>query len=100
MRRNDTDDDYHLYVMDAATRVVRQITFGLGVSEIEPCFQPDGDIVFVSSRCIQLTDCWRQSVSNLYTCDARGRFLRRLRADAIGITLEPRPDGIAEENHA
>jgi len=83
MRRNDTDDDYHLYVMDAATRAVRQITLGLGVSDIEPCFLPNGDIVFVSSRCIQLTDCWRQAVSNLYTCDSQGRFLRRLGYDQV-----------------
>jgi hypothetical protein len=83
MRRNDTQDDYHLYVMDATTRVVKQITFGRGVSDIEPCFLPNGDIVFVSSRCIQLTDCWRQSVSNLYTCDGEGRFLRRLGYDQV-----------------
>lgn len=83
MRHNDTDDDYHLYVMEVATRTVQQITFGLGASDIEPCFLPDGDIVFVSSRCIQLTDCWRQSVSNLYTCDGQGRFLRRLGYDQV-----------------
>lgn len=83
MRRNDTQDDYHLYVMDAATRAVKQITFGRGVSDIEPCSLPNGDIVFVSSRCIQLTDCWRQSVSNLYTCDGEGRFLRRLGYDQV-----------------
>jgi hypothetical protein len=83
MRRNDTRDDYHLYVMDAASRAVKQITFGLGVSDVEPCFLPSGDILFVSSRCIQLTDCWRQSVSNLYTCDGEGRFLRRLGYDQV-----------------
>jgi hypothetical protein len=83
MRHNDTDDDYSLYVMDVATRDVRQITFGLGASDIEPCYLPDGDIVFASSRCIQLTDCWRQSVSNLYTCDNWGRFLRRLGYDQV-----------------
>jgi hypothetical protein len=73
----------HLYVMEATTRTVKQITFGRGVSDIEPCFLPSGDIVFVSSRCIQLTDCWRQSVSNLYTCDGEGRFLRRLGYDQV-----------------
>jgi len=83
MRANDTSDDYHLYVMELATRKVRQITFGLGVSDIEPCWLPSGDIVFVSSRCIQNTDCWRQSVSNLYTCDSEGRFLRRLGYDQV-----------------
>jgi len=83
MRRNDVDDDYHLYVMDVATRSVKQLTFGLGVSDIEPCWLPNGDIVFVSSRCIQNTDCWRQYVSNLYTCDSEGRFLRRLGYDQV-----------------
>lgn len=83
MRHNDTDDDYHLYVMDVTTRRVRQITSGLGVSDTEPCFLPNGDIVFVSSRCIQLTDCWRQAVSNLYTCDGDGRYLRRLGYDQV-----------------
>ena len=83
LRHNDTDDDFHLYVMDVATRAVRQLTFGLGVSDVEPCFLPSGDIVFVSSRCIQLTDCWRQAVSNLYTCDGEGRFLRRLGYDQV-----------------
>jgi hypothetical protein len=83
MRRNDTDDDFHLYVMELATRNVRQLTFGLGVSDIEPCWLPNGEIVFVSSRCIQNTDCWRQYVSNLYTCDGEGRFLRRLGYDQV-----------------
>ena len=83
MRQNDTDDDFHLYVMEVATRAVKQLTFGLGVSDIEPCWLPNGDIVFVSSRCIQNTDCWRQYVSNLYTCDSEGRFLRRLGYDQV-----------------
>ncbi len=83
MRRNDTNDDYHLYVMDLASRRVKQLTFGLGVSDIEPCWLPNGDIVFVSSRCIQNTDCWRQYVSNIYTCDGEGRFMRRLGYDQV-----------------
>ena len=83
MRKNDMDDDYHLYVMDVATRAVKQITFGLGVSDTEPCWLPNGGLVFNSSRCIQLTDCWRQAVSNLYTCDGEGRFLRRLCYDQV-----------------
>ena len=83
MRQNDVSDDFHLYVMDAATRAVRQLTFGLGVSDTEPCFLPNGEIVFLSSRCIQNTDCWRQSVSNLYTCDGEGRFMRRLGYDQV-----------------
>ncbi len=83
MRKNDVTDDFHLYIMDSATRAVKQITFGLGVSDSEPCFLANGDIVFLSSRCIQNTDCWRQSVSNLYTCDSKGRFMRRLGFDQV-----------------
>jgi len=83
MRHNDTTDDYHLYTLELATRKVKQITFGKCVSDTEPCFLPDGGIAFVSSRCVQLTDCWIQSVSNIYRCDAEGRYIRRLGFDQV-----------------
>ena len=38
MRRNDVDDDFHLYVMELPERTVRQITFGPGIADMEPCY--------------------------------------------------------------
>ena len=82
-KKSDRQDDYHLYEMDAATRKVRQLTFGLGFADYEGCYLPDGDIVFNSTRCVQIVDCWWTEVSNLYTCDPDGRFLRRLSFDQV-----------------
>ncbi|MCL2744440.1 MAG: hypothetical protein FWE67_11380 [Planctomycetaceae bacterium] len=81
MRRNDVDDDFHIYVMEVADRSVRQITFGAGTADLEPCYLPSGDIIFESTRGVQSAPCWWSNVTNLYTCDGEGRFVRRLSYD-------------------
>ncbi len=82
-RTSMTEDDYHLYEMDMADQSVRQLTSGQGAADTEPAYLPGGDIIFNSSRCQQIVDCWWADVSNLYTCDADGRFLRRLSFDQV-----------------
>ena len=82
------DDDYHLYELVLGTGRIRQLTSGLGFADYEPAYLPNGDIVFASTRCVQTVDCWWTEVSNLYTCDADGRFLRRLSFDQVH-TLYP-----------
>jgi len=72
------EDDYHLYEMTVADRRIRQITFGLGFADYEGAYLPGGDLVFNSTRCVQTVDCWWTEVSNLFTCDSRGRYLRQL----------------------
>lgn len=80
------DDDYHLYEMDIATREIRQITHGKGVADYEGRYLPSGDLIFASTRCVQAVDCWQTDVSNLYTCDKDGKFLRRLGFDQVHTT--------------
>ncbi len=82
-KKSDRDDDYHLYEMDLDSRQTRQLTFGLGVADYEGAYLPDGDIIFNSTRCVQIVDCWWTEVSNLYRCDPDGRFLRRLAFDQV-----------------
>jgi len=77
------EDDYHIYAMEMETGKIRQITSGLGVADYEPAWLPNGDIVFASTRCVQTVDCWWTEVSNIYTCDSEGRFLRRLGVDQV-----------------
>jgi hypothetical protein len=84
-KKSDRGDDYHLYEMDAETRAVRQLTEGLGVADYEGCYLPDGDIVFNSTRCMQIVDCWWTEVSNLYRCDARGQNILRLTFDQVHL---------------
>ncbi|MDP6524658.1 MAG: hypothetical protein QGH15_10595 [Kiritimatiellia bacterium] len=80
-------DDYHIYEMDLATKKVRQITSGIGYADYEPIYMPNGDIIFSSTRCIQSVDCWHVEVSNLFTCDKDGKYMRRLGFDQVHTTL-------------
>jgi len=59
------------------------LTFGLGVADYEGIYLPNGDIMFSSSRCVQTVDCWWTEVSNMYTCDKDGKYLRRLGFDQV-----------------
>jgi hypothetical protein len=77
------DDDYHLYELNVASNLVRQITSGLGFADYEPAYLPNNDIVFSSTRCVQTVDCWWTEASNLYTCAPDGRYLRRLGFDQV-----------------
>jgi hypothetical protein len=88
MRKNDVDDDFHLYVMDVTNRRVRQITYGAGTCDMEPCYLPSGDIIFTSTRCDQAAACWWTTVMNLYICDGEGRYIRRLGFDQ-DHTIQP-----------
>jgi hypothetical protein len=82
-KKSDRRDDFHLYEIDAISGKSRQLTFGLGFADYEGAYLPDGDIVFNSTRCVQTVDCWWTEVSNLYTCDKDGDFLRRLCFDQV-----------------
>ena len=94
MRTSFETDDYHLYEYSVETGQVRQITFGPGVADIEPAYLPNGDIVFDSTRGIQLTDCWWTEVSNIFMCDGDGRFLRRITFDQVTVNYpKPLSDG-------
>lgn len=82
-KKSDRQDDYHLYEFNLSDRQVRQITHGLGVADFEGIYVPGDHIVFSSTRCVQTVDCWWTEVSNLYTCDLQGRYLRRLGFDQV-----------------
>lgn len=81
MRASQDTDDYHLYVMRWPDRGVKQITFGPGTADMEPCWLPDGGMVFSSTRGDICVPCWSSDVTNMYRCDGEGRYLRRLGFD-------------------
>jgi hypothetical protein len=88
------EDDYHLYDYDMETGGVRQLTTGLGFADYEGVYTPNGQIIFNSTRCVQTVDCWWTEVSNLYICDADGRYLRRLSFDQVHTNFPTvMPDG-------
>lgn len=77
------EDDYHLHELSLDDGAVRQLTSGLGYADYEGIYLPDGNILFNSTRCVQTVDCWWTEVSNLYTCDGDGRYMRRLTFDQV-----------------
>lgn len=64
----------------------KQVTFadeGLVFSDYEPCYTPYGEIMFNSSRCFQLIDCWVNMVSTIFAVDTSGKYLRRIGFDQV-----------------
>ena len=84
--KQSSTDDYHLYEMTLATRELKQLTFGSGAADIEPKYLSDGSILFNSTRDIQVVDCWKTPVSNMYRCNADGTEILRLGYDQVHTT--------------
>ncbi len=82
-KKSDFLDDYHLYELEVESGEVHQLTFGLGVADYEGVYMPDGDVLFNSTRCVQIVDCWWTEVSNLYRCGPGGDHLRRVTFDQV-----------------
>ena len=77
MRRS-RDDDYHIYEVGADGGGLRQLTFGAGVSDIDPLYLPDGRIVFTSTREPKYCMCNRHIMGNLFTMDADGANMQQI----------------------
>ena len=84
---------YHLYEIDLDGNNLRQLTDG-PYDDIEPCYLPDGKIVFVSSRCKRWVQCWLTKVAVMYRCEADGTNIRAISANVEhDNTPWPLPDG-------
>ena len=68
---------YHLYEIGVDGTGLRRLTNG-EFDDIEPAYLPDGDIVFVSSRCRRWVNCWVTQVATLHRCGPNGENIREL----------------------
>lgn len=68
---------YHLYTVEADGTRLKQLTDG-DDDDIEPCYLPDGGIIFCSTRCHRYVNCWYTRVTTLHRCDGDGRNIRML----------------------
>ncbi len=84
--RKDDDDSqhYNIHEMQLSTRKTRLITGAdtYGAS-YEPCYLPDGNIMFNSTRIVQTVDCAGPDVSNFFICDKDGNYARRVGFDQV-----------------
>lgn len=66
---------YHLYEINIDGTGLVQLTDGPD-DDIEPTYLPDGSIIFCSSRCRRVVNCWISRVAVLYRCDGDGGNIR------------------------
>ena len=73
---------YNLYEIGVDGTNLKQITSGPW-DDIEPCYLPDGGIVFSSSRCKRYIACWMAPTAILYRCDIDGSNIRILSSNTV-----------------
>lgn len=77
MRRSQADD-YHVYEMNTDGSGLKQLTHGLGISDIDPIYLPDGRILFASTREPKFCMCNRHIMCNLFTMEADGANIQQI----------------------
>ncbi len=73
-------DHYHLHEINADGTGLRQLTDGPW-DDYEPTYLPDGDIIFVSTRCRRWVNCWYTQVGTMYRCGPDGKNIRLVSAN-------------------
>ena len=86
--RPDGSQPYHIFEMDADGTGLTQLTFGSSASDIDPCYLPDGRIVFASTRDPKYCGCNRHIQANLFVMEADGANVRQIGRNAL---FESRP---------
>ncbi len=76
--RKNLDDDYHIYEIDADGKNLKQLTFARGVSDIDPLYLPNGQIVFSSTREPKYCMCNRHIMANLFRMNPDGSNIVQL----------------------
>lgn len=82
-KKSAREDDYSLYEIDCVSKEVKQLTSGLGHADYEGIYLPNGDILFVSTRCVQGVSCFHAEVGNFYIMDSNGDYMRRIGFDQV-----------------
>lgn len=67
--RHHQDDDYHIYEYHLQDQKLNQLTEGANLSDFDPAYLPNGDIVFVSTRDKKYCQCNRHIMGNLFTME-------------------------------
>jgi len=84
---------FHLCEINTDGSGLRELTSG-NVDDLEPTYLPDGDIMFVSSRCNRWVPCWHVQVAVLHRCGPRGENIRMISPNVEqDNTPWPLPDG-------
>jgi hypothetical protein len=77
VRRN-RQDDYHLHELNIDGSGLKQLTSGSGISDFDPIYLPNGQILFTATREPKYCMCNRHIMGNLFTMDADGANLQQI----------------------
>ena len=78
--RKGGEDAYHLWEIQSDGTGLKQLTFG-EYDDFEPCFLPDGGLMFVSTRAKRYVQCWLTRVAVLYRCNRDGSNIQQISAN-------------------
>lgn len=76
--RQSRGDDYHLYEVGVDGGGLVQLTFGSGISDIDPIYLPDGRIMFTSTREPKFCMCNRHIMGNLFAMGGDGSNIEQI----------------------
>jgi hypothetical protein len=76
--RHDRDDDYHVYEINADGTGLVQRSFGSGLSDIDPIYLPNGQILFTSTREPKFCMCNRHIMGNLFVMNGDGSNVHQI----------------------
>ena len=76
--RKNAEDDYHIYEINADGSNLKQLTFARGVSDIDPLYLPNNQIIFSSTREPKYCMCNRHIMANLYRMNPDGSNIVQL----------------------
>lgn len=76
--RKNKEDDYHIYEINSDGSGLKQLTFARGVSDIDPLYLPNGQILFSSTREPKFCMCNRHIMANLYRMNPDGSNIVQL----------------------
>lgn len=77
MRRN-IQDDYHIYEIAVDGSGLIQLTTGHELSDIDPLYLPDDDIIFTSTREPKYCMCNAHIMGNLFRMDRQGNGIHQI----------------------
>ncbi len=86
--RKGDDDTFHLYEIDTDGKNLRKLPMATNANDIEPCYMPNGDILYTSDRLNRTVQCWMVPVSNLH------RWFKdenKIRAISVNPDVDNRP---------
>lgn len=64
--RKGTSDTFHIYEIDIDGKNLTKLPMATDANDIEPCYMPNGDILYTSDRLNRTVQCWMVPVSNLH----------------------------------